>query len=182
MPKELNEDTGFKVSIKTLVGIGAAMATVISMWFMLLADINAAKILGMTDDQMQEEVADRLGGINFETLEENVFRPYSVSNEIYNAFEQNAAKIGVANPFDKAADVIGDLEARMADLSLGLAEFPVFENPLQPIMQDTPLGPQTLNLPSIDANAVSAQVQGGGGGSFSKMTNAEKLRILFGDN
>jgi len=67
----------------------------------------------------------------------------------------------------------------MADLSLGLPEFPVFENPLQPIMQDTPLGPTTLNLPSIDANAVSAQVQGG---SFSKMTNEEKLRILFGDN
>ena len=45
MPKELNEDTGFKVSIKTLVGIGAAMATVISMWFMLQADINEAKLL-----------------------------------------------------------------------------------------------------------------------------------------
>ena len=26
MAKELNEDTGFKVSIKSLVGIGAAMA------------------------------------------------------------------------------------------------------------------------------------------------------------
>ena len=45
MAKELNEDSGFKVSIKTLVGIGAAMATVISMWFMLQADIEEAKIL-----------------------------------------------------------------------------------------------------------------------------------------
>jgi len=45
MPKELNEDTGFKVSIKTLIGIGAAMATVISMWFMLQADIEEAKLL-----------------------------------------------------------------------------------------------------------------------------------------
>jgi len=45
MAKELNEDTGFKVSIKTLLGIGAAMATVISMWFMLQADINEAKLL-----------------------------------------------------------------------------------------------------------------------------------------
>ena len=45
MAKELNEDTGFKVSIKTLVGIGAAMATVISMWFMLQADIEDAKNL-----------------------------------------------------------------------------------------------------------------------------------------
>jgi len=45
MTKELNEDSGFKVSIKTLVGIGAAMATVISMWFMLQADIEEAKRL-----------------------------------------------------------------------------------------------------------------------------------------
>ena len=45
MAKELNEDSGFKVSIKTLVGIGAAMATIISMWFMLQADIAEAREL-----------------------------------------------------------------------------------------------------------------------------------------
>ena len=42
MAKELNEETGFKVSIKTLIGIGIGMATVISMWFMLQADIEEA--------------------------------------------------------------------------------------------------------------------------------------------
>ena len=45
MAKELNEDTGFNVSIKTLIGIGVGMATVISMWFMLQADIEEAKQL-----------------------------------------------------------------------------------------------------------------------------------------
>ena len=45
MVKELNEDSGFKVSIKTLIAIGAAMATVISMWFMLQADIDEAREL-----------------------------------------------------------------------------------------------------------------------------------------
>ena len=45
MAKELNEDTGFNVSIKTLIGIGVGMATVISMWFMLQADIEEAKLL-----------------------------------------------------------------------------------------------------------------------------------------
>jgi len=43
--KELNEDTGFNISIKTLVGIGAAMATVISMWFVLQSDIAEARLL-----------------------------------------------------------------------------------------------------------------------------------------
>ena len=45
MAKELNEDSGFKISIKTLLGIGAGMATIISMWFMLQADIADAKEL-----------------------------------------------------------------------------------------------------------------------------------------
>ena len=47
--KELNEDSSFKVSIKTLIGIGFAMATVISMWFMLQADIGEAKELPMIE-------------------------------------------------------------------------------------------------------------------------------------
>ena len=45
MATELNEDTSFKVSIKTLIGIGFAMATIISMWFILQADIEEAKQL-----------------------------------------------------------------------------------------------------------------------------------------
>ena len=45
MTKELNENTGFKVSIKTLIAIGAAMVTIIGMWFMLQADIQEAKEL-----------------------------------------------------------------------------------------------------------------------------------------
>lgn len=45
MAKELNEDTGFTVSIKTLGGIGAGMAALIGMWFTLQADIAEAKEL-----------------------------------------------------------------------------------------------------------------------------------------
>ena len=50
MAKELNEDTGFNISIKTLIGIGFAMATIISMWFMLQADIAKAKELPAPPD------------------------------------------------------------------------------------------------------------------------------------
>ena len=45
MAKELNEDTGFVLSIKTLVGIGFAIATIVGMWFTLQADIAEAKEL-----------------------------------------------------------------------------------------------------------------------------------------
>ena len=45
MAKELNENTGFNISIKTLMAIGFAMATIIGMWFALQADIAEAKAL-----------------------------------------------------------------------------------------------------------------------------------------
>ena len=45
MAKELNEDTSFKVSIKSLVGIGIGMATLIGMYFTLQADIAEARTL-----------------------------------------------------------------------------------------------------------------------------------------
>ena len=48
MAKELNEDSSIKISIKTLIGIGFGMATIISMWFMLQADIAEAKELPLT--------------------------------------------------------------------------------------------------------------------------------------
>ena len=45
MAKELNEDTSFNVSIKTLAGIAVGIATVVGMWFALQADIQEAKEL-----------------------------------------------------------------------------------------------------------------------------------------
>ena len=61
MAKELNEDTGFNVSIKTLIGIGFAMATLIGMWFTLQADIEEAKKLPeMPISEKEFELKDKL--------------------------------------------------------------------------------------------------------------------------
>ena len=43
--KQLNEDTSFKISIKTLGGIAALIFTLVGMWFTLQADIAEAKEL-----------------------------------------------------------------------------------------------------------------------------------------
>jgi hypothetical protein len=45
MAKELNEDTSFKISLKTLGGIAALIFTLVGMWFTLQADIAEAKEL-----------------------------------------------------------------------------------------------------------------------------------------
>ena len=76
MGKELNEDTGFQVSIKTLVGIGAAMATIISMWFMLQADIADAKELPVPADpevtRMEFDMKDQMIRQTIMTTQEDV--------------------------------------------------------------------------------------------------------------
>ena len=76
MAKELNEDTGFNVSIKTLVGIGAAMATIISMWFMLQADIADAKELPAPADpevtRMEFDMKDQMIRQTIITTQEDV--------------------------------------------------------------------------------------------------------------
>ena len=50
MAKELNENSGFNISIKTLSGIAAVIATVVGMWFALQADIAEAKELPAPPD------------------------------------------------------------------------------------------------------------------------------------
>ena len=50
MAKELNEDTAFKLSIKTIIGAGFAIATIAGMWFTLQADIAEAKELPAPPD------------------------------------------------------------------------------------------------------------------------------------
>ena len=76
MAKELNENLGFKVSVKTLLGIGVGMATVISMWFMLQADIAEAKTLPVPPPQdvsrMEFDMKDRNIRLSIENTEKAV--------------------------------------------------------------------------------------------------------------
>ena len=76
MTKELNENTGFKVSIKTLIAVGFAMATIISMWFMLQADIADAKELPAPPDpevtRMEFDMKDQMIRQTIMTTQEDV--------------------------------------------------------------------------------------------------------------
>jgi hypothetical protein len=73
MAKEINEDMGFKISIKTLIAIGAAMATVISMWFILQGDIADAKELPKADvTRMEFDMKDQMIRQTIMTTQEDV--------------------------------------------------------------------------------------------------------------
>jgi len=73
MAKELNENTGFTVSIKTLIGIGVAISTIIGMWFMLQADITEAKNLPTPDvTRMEFDMKDQMIRQTIITTQEDV--------------------------------------------------------------------------------------------------------------
>ena len=61
MAKELNEETGFVLSVKTMIGLGFAIATLAGMWFTLQADIKEAKELpeppiGRTEYDLKDQM------------------------------------------------------------------------------------------------------------------------------
>ena len=76
MATELNEDTGFKVSIKTLIGIAFAIATVVGMWFALQADIQEAKELPKPPEpevtRMEFDMKDQIVRQTIMTTQEDV--------------------------------------------------------------------------------------------------------------
>ena len=142
----------------------------------LKGDLDAARLLNISDTGLTNAL-DRISDVEVSNIDQNIFTPYSLSAEVISAIADNAAKIGARDPLEAAGETIANLEAQFSNVSLTLPEFPVFENPLRPIMQDTPLGPTTLNLPSINNELVSAQVQGN---NFNNLTTQQKLDLLFG--
>ena len=50
MTKELNEDTAFKLSIKTIISLGFVLVTMTGMWFTLKGEIAEAKELPAPPD------------------------------------------------------------------------------------------------------------------------------------
>ena len=138
-------------------------------------DIDAARILNISDDAFRSSTA-RLSNVDIATIDNNTFRPINISADIRLAFRENADRLGLADPLDTASSVIQDIQSQMRDVSLTDTEFPFFENPLLPIIQDTPVTPTSLNLPNINSNIVNNPNVAG---SFSNLTTAQKLRILF---
>ena len=141
----------------------------------LKADMDAARLLGISDQGLNDSL-NRVSRLEVNAIDNGVFKPYQISPEVAKAMRENASNIGANNPFDQARDVINDLRLQFSELNLNLPEFPVFENPLMPIMQDTPITPTSLNLPQVDGSALQNQVSGG---NFSGLSNRQKFDILF---
>ena len=76
MAKELNEDTSFKISLRTLAGIAALIFTLVGMWFTLQAEIAEAKELPLPLDpeitRMEFDMKDQLVRQTIMTTQQDV--------------------------------------------------------------------------------------------------------------
>ena len=141
----------------------------------LKKDIEAAELLNIGEPNLRSSL-DRISNIEANSIRQGVFRPYTISQEVARAFADNAQNIGQVNPLYEALPAINQIVNTLSRLSLDLPELPPIENPLLPIMQDTPITPTALNLPNIDTNLVSQQVSGS---NYNNLTTAQKIDLLF---
>jgi len=102
-------------------------------------DMQAAKILGMSEDSLDENMVNRGERRAFNSLIEGEFRPLTISREVQDLFDIKATEIGVANPFDQAADIIDRITEQLETVPLYGDLFPDIENPFKvPLTQGIP--------------------------------------------
>ena len=94
-------------------------------------DIQAAKLLGMTEEQIEETMVKRGERRAYNALIEGEFRPYSISNDVKSIFEFNAEQLGIPNPFEAAEDIIDTIQEILTETPTSLDMFPDLPNPFR---------------------------------------------------
>jgi len=96
MAKELNEDTSFKLSIKTIIGAGFVIATVVGMWFALQADIAEAKELPKNEwnpEWIEKLPPDEVSRMEFQMKDEMIRNTIMSTQEDVTEIKETLEKI-----------------------------------------------------------------------------------------
>ncbi len=146
-------------------------------------DIEAAKVLDMPEDELAKQAIDRLGRRTYGTVNEAVFRPLNISDKVIQAFQENADKLGLENPFIQAAPVLADIKSKLFEVPLTEEGITDIINPFANLPEPT-LGPGGQLPPLVTGSnpSVVAANQRLIPGNFNNLTQAEKYEILFGNN
>ena len=139
-------------------------------------DLDGAIVLGMNPSNVRNQVTERISDVDFNTIQSDLFRPLAVSDNVIAAFAENAANIGVSNPFSVAFPAITQIQAELRSIPLTQANFPNIENPLlTPITTQLGLG-TTTNTGNINANILRGTLQNN---NLNNLTTQQKIDILF---
>ena len=126
-------------------------------------DIKAAQILGLNEDQLYTEVAERIGGPNFGYLSEGLFRPMKISSGSLVGFQEIADQLGIVNPIEYVIDSIEELRASLSEYSLTNENIPDITNPFKNLPKPDlgPVGQLPPVITGADANVVAQNAKYG---------------------
>ena len=140
-------------------------------------DVDAAKVLGMDEDQIETNFDNRGERRAFGFINEGLFRPYSVSRDVEELFAERAEQIGAPNPFEQAIDVIDRIRDVLESTSINADVFPNIINPFSNLPEPT-LGPATTaGLPPMPNPALVNNAQFGNIDPVSRLTLAEETYL-----
>jgi hypothetical protein len=141
-------------------------------------DIDAAKILGMSEDSISTNMSDRGERRAFGFLNEGAFRPLRISPEVKSLFDIRATDLGVSNPFEGAEDVIDRIREVLETTPLGADLFPNIINPLTNLPEPTLGAAASLpGLPPMPNPALVNNAQFGSIDPVSRLTLAEETYL-----
>ena len=137
----------------------------------MFLDIDAAKILGMSEDAIGENMVNRGQRKAFGFLNEGLFRPYFPSNDVVGLFEKRAREIGAPNALNQALNVMGRIQEVLSTVPLSGDLFPDIENPFSNLPEPT-LGPAASlpGLPPLPNTALVNNAQFGNIDPVSRLT------------
>ena len=143
----------------------------------LKADMDAARLLNIRETAF-DSALDRISNVEASAIDDNEFRPYQISQNVRQAFQENADKLGLPNPLDEAINTIYEIQNELENLSLTLGKFPDFPNPIADVTEtgEEVAPPLSLNLPNVEAQTLAAMGQGN---QYSNLTTQQKLDLLF---
>ena len=126
-------------------------------------DIKAAQTLGLSEDQLYTEVADRIGGPNFGYLSEGVFRPMKISSGSLVGFQEIADELGIINPIEYVIDTIEELRSSLSEYSLTNETIPNINNPFKNLPKPDlgPVGQLPPLVTGASPNVVAANAKYG---------------------
>ena len=135
----------------------------------MFKDYYAARTLGVTDRALENTFQDRVSNKQVRAIQTGKFTPFIPSENIAQAFADNARAINEPDAFRNALSQIRRLIRSYQRLNLG-SDFPVFENPFRPAVGEsvmapisqiqTSLNPTNLSQPLTAAQPTQTALQG----------------------
>jgi len=144
----------------------------------LYKDVEAARLLGMGEGQLEESMDARGAGAAYNYIGEGEFRPFTPSRNIIDLFEDLGNKLGISNPYDAAESAIDRIRDILETVPLG-GEFPDIINPLKTSMiPNLPtFNNNTAGLPPLPNPGLVNNTQFGNIDQVTGLTLAEEIYL-----